>query len=114
VSYDITIGSEDFNYTFNVSKLFYDHIPAERNRGGLCELDGLTGRQASEVLAAAFGRIGESISRDWIHADIGEPKFCARYDADNGWGSAVGALVFLACLMAACNRNPRKKVWVGV
>jgi len=114
VSYDIDIGGTWFNYTFNVSALFYDHIPDSGRGGGLKELDGLTGKRAAEVLAEAFSRIHESIGRDWSHSDVGEPRFCARYDAKNGWGSTVGAIVFLANLMAACQRFPRHKVRVGV
>ncbi len=112
MSYDIYIGSENFNYTFNVSGLFYDHIPAERSRGGLHELEGLTGRQAAIVLADAFERINRTRHSVWSNGKAGDSKFCAKYDSDNGWGSAIGGLVFLANVMAACHANPRKRVRV--
>ena len=45
--------------------------------------------------------------------DVGEPNFCAAYDASNGWGSAVGGLIFLAEILAACAEFQRKKVRVS-
>jgi hypothetical protein len=113
VSYDVWIGEESFNYTSNVSSLFYDHIAQDRNRGGIHELDGLTGKQAVEVLYDAFIALDRSYLNEWREAAVGAPAFCAKYDAPNGWGSAVGAILFLARIMGACARNPRKKVRVS-
>lgn len=114
MSYDVSIGDQSFNYTYNVSALFYDHIPAsEGGRGGLHELDGKTGKQAVAILADAFFRINRTKLDLWERDDIGEPAFCAKYDAANGWGSAVGALIFLAQIMAACAANPRKRIRIS-
>lgn len=110
MSYDVSIGSFDGNYTSNVAALFYEHIPAERSRGGLHELHGLTGRQAVEVLRTAFDRIAET--RRHAGSAVGDAVFCARYDAPNGWGSTVGGLVFLAQILAACAAHPRHRVSV--
>jgi hypothetical protein len=113
MSYDVHIGSFEGNYTYNVSALFYDHIPAERSRGGLNELDGLTGRQAVTVLSEAFSRIHATKLSTWKTEAVGEPEFCAKYDPPSGWGSTVGALIFLAQILAACAENPRCKVRVS-
>lgn len=100
MSYDIDIGGEDFNYTWNLGRLFYDFIPAvDSERGGLHELHGKTGSQARDILSGAFDRMNHS---DAVHRQ--------RYDAPNGWGSTAGAILFLARIMAACNRHPRSKV----
>jgi hypothetical protein len=107
MSYDVYIGDRSFNYTSNVSKLFYDHIP-----DGIHALHGLTGKQAVEVLDGAFNRLNRTRIDLWREHDVGEPRFCAKYDAPNGWGSALGAIVFLAEILAACAQNPRKKVRV--
>lgn len=112
MSYHISIGPFEANYTSNVSALFYDHIPGERPLGGLHELDGLTGREAAAVLSDAFDRIHDTKMGVWRHDTAGEPDFCAKYDAPNGWGSAVGGLIFLAQILAACAKHPRKKVSV--
>ncbi len=112
MSYDITIADKSFNYTSNVAALFYDHIPATDSRGGLHELDGKTGKQAGDILADAFDRIHSTKLSFWRYDTVGEPEFCARYDAPNGWGSTVGALILLSQVMAACYRNPRKRVSV--
>lgn len=113
MSYDVYIGDQSFNYTYNVGGLFWDHIVSETKPGGLYALDGLTGKQALQVLADAFDRIDRTVLHLWEEHQIGEPRFCAKYDAPNGWGSAVGALVFLANIMAACALNPRKKVRIS-
>jgi hypothetical protein len=105
MSYDLYIGDESYNYTSNLAPLFYQHMPAERGQGGLHELHGLTGKQAAEVLGSAFSRIHST------YIACGSAKvFRAKYDAENGWGSTDGALLFLGRFMAACHANPRKKV----
>jgi hypothetical protein len=108
VSYDISIGGEGFNYTSNLAPLFYEHIPPQHGeRGGLHELNGLTGKQACAVLSNAFERIHGT------YINSGSTRqFRAKYDAENGWGSTDGALLFLARIMAACHANPRTKVSV--
>lgn len=118
MSYDVSIGDFSENYTSNVAALFYEHIPAtDEKKGGLHALDGLTGKQASQVLRQAWSRIHNTKLDCWrasTHKEtvVGEPEFCARYDAPNGWGSTVGALIFLAEITSACACNPRKKVSV--
>lgn len=113
MGYDVSIGDASLNYTSNVAALFYDHIPAtEANRGGLHELHGKTGKQAAAILAEAWERIWRTKHDLWETDAVGEPEFCARYDAPNGWGSTVGGLIFLAQIMGACSANPRKIVQV--
>lgn len=112
MSYDVSIGDESFNITSNVGKLFYDHIPQVDSEGGLHELDGKTGKQAFMILSGAIEKINRTRIDLWRESDVGEQKFCARYDAKNGWGSTVGAILFLTRVMAACVRNPRNKVSV--
>jgi hypothetical protein len=113
MSYDIQIADKYFNQTWNLSAIFYDHIPVVDSRGGLHELDGKTGKQAAVILAEAFERISNTRLKFYQDGIRGEPEFCAKYDAPNGWGSTVGALIFLARLMAACFEHPRSKVTVS-
>lgn len=112
MSYDVSIGDSSFNYTSNVAALFYDHIPAERSRGGLHELHGLTGKQASELLRQTWGHIHSTYLNEWKSGEVGAARFRVKYDPPNGWGSTVGALIFLAEITSACHANPRKKVSV--
>lgn len=104
MSYDVSIGGCEFNYTYNVSQLFYDHIPKFRDRGGLSELHGLTGRKAVDVLEVALNDISRKVH---------DPAFAKQYDPANGWGSTIGAITFLACILAACASNPRSKVTIS-
>lgn len=108
MSYDVYIGDFSANYTFNVSNLFYDHIEDMGNGGGLNEIDNKTGSEVAGILAKAFDRIYETKNSMWSHDEIGERAFCAKYDAPNGWGSAVGGIVFLARIMAAAASNPEE------
>lgn len=101
MSYDVSIGDQSFNYTYNLSAFFRDHMPE-----GINGLSGLTGKQAAASLSAAFVQIHTTYGR------TGKAHICAKYDAPNGWGSVVGALIFLGRLMAACQANPRKRVHV--
>ena len=94
MSYDVSIGEYDGNYTYNVSSLFYDYM-----EGGLPALDGMTGRQAANVLAGFWSRVNT--------ARIADPAFGARYDAPNGWGDTLGALIFIGEITAACAQHPR-------
>lgn len=114
MSYDLNIGEESFNYTFNVSKLFYDHMPADETseRGGLHTLDGCTGKEAAGKIAKALLEIERTRHNLWENGAVGEPKFGIKYDAPNGWGSAIGGIIFLSLVMAACYQNPRKRLRV--
>ena len=118
MSYDVSVGQVCLNYTSNGSALFYDHMPpgesdnASHLRGGLWTLHGLTGSQAAKLIADAFDRIDETRCKLWRTDDVGEPELCKLYDSPNGWGSTIGALLFLARIQAACIRNPRAKVEV--
>ncbi len=107
MSYDVSIGDFSGNYTSNVSGLWYDHMPE-----GLRGLNGKTGKKAAEIIGEGFDAIHRTMLKTWRDGVVGEPEFCAKYDAKNGWGSTVGALVFLAQIMAACQRYPRRKLRV--
>jgi len=117
MSYYISVGDQSLNYTSNGCALFYDHIPALDSRGGLHELDGKTGAQAVAIIGEAWSRIHTTKLDVWRShignvAVVGEPEFCAKYDPPNGWGSTVGALIYLGQIMAMCAANPRKRVRV--
>ena len=114
MSYDVDIGDHSFNYTYNVSKLFYDHIPETHGQpGGVYALHGLTGKQAAKVIGSFFNNVCETKNTLWKSDVVGEPDFCARYDAPNGWGSTIGGLLFMAIIFVACIENPRKIVRVS-
>jgi len=114
MSTDIWIGEKSFNYTHNCSAVWYDHIPDTGKGGGFREIAGMTGKQAFPILSAAFDRLDQTRHGLWVSGAVGEPRMSARYDAPNGWGSLIGALIFMACIMAACAENPRKKVGLSI
>lgn len=113
MSYDVSIGPRSFNYTSNASALFYDHIADVTAGGGIHELHGKTGREACQIIQEALERINRTRHDLWSVNAVGEPKFFARYDAPNGWGSALGAILFLSQILGACAEHPRKRVSVS-
>lgn len=108
MSYDVTVGEESFNYTSNVSKLWYDHID-----GGLADIHGKTGAEVAVILANSFARLRETYLRVWESGGFGATAFNQMYDAPNGWGSTVGAIIFIGEILAACLRNPTETVHVS-
>lgn len=107
MSYDVYIGDSHFNYTFNGSQLWYQHI-----NGGLPALDGLKGSEAAEKIGDAFTALRETYVRMWKPNEVGAASFRAQYDAPNGWGSTVGILIFMGEIMTACIRNPNETLRV--
>lgn len=109
MSYDVSIGDCSFNYTSNVSHFLYKHFPNGNGLHGIC---GMTGKQAQ----SEFSGFWESVHRELIdlckEGDVGEPNLCARYDAPNGWGSLVGAIIFISRIQSACEKYPRRKISV--
>lgn len=107
MSYDVTIGHANFNYTSNVSALFYDHFP---NGKGLRGIHGMTGRQAAIEIGRAFEAMNNTRYQLYVDHVPGEPRMEQRYNAKNGWGSMAGALMFLGQIAGACARYPRHRV----
>lgn len=115
MSYDVDIAGKSFNFTYNVSPLFYEHFPSNEDgeRRGLNSLDGLTGKQAMSRIADFWESLERERHNLWVSAEVGEPRLCAKYDAKNGWGSLVGALIFIAQIQSACAENPRHRVRIS-
>lgn len=112
MSYDVWVGREHFSYTYNLSKLFHTHLRGSGERTGIQALDDLTGREAVDIISRGMNSIEREMLSTWRHEQPGQPEFLAKYDAPNGWVSTIGAVIFLARLMDACRRHPRKRLWV--
>lgn len=116
MSYDVTIGRFSRNYTSNVGKLFHKHITVAgvvEDTTGLQALHGMTGAEASGWLALAWKSINSERNKLWKQDAVGEPEMEKLYNAPNGWGSLVGALVFLGELTAACGQHPSQIIHVS-
>lgn len=114
MSYDVYIGEDWVNFTSNCSALWYDHIPDSGKGGGLREIDGMTGAEAARLISSSFNQMNATRHSMWEANVIGEPKMSAKYDAKNGWGSLIGAILFMGQIIDMCLRNPRKKVRVSL
>ena len=112
MSYDVSIGDFDVNYTSNVSAVFHDHIK-NGNLTGLQAIDGLYGFHASKILYGAWSNLNATRHAMYVDGVVGEPAMQAKYDAPNGWGSLVGALVVLGKITAACAQYPHEMVSVS-
>lgn len=114
MSYDVCIGEFNSNQTYNLSKLFYAYIFDEKgNSIGIKGLHDKTGAEAFLLLQKAFDLIDNAMYDGHSECEVGLPKFCAKYDPPNGWGSTIGGLVFMSRFMAACAANPELKVSVS-
>ena len=96
MSYDMSIGNETFNYTYNVSKMWYSCY----KKKGIRKHYGLTGKQAIPVLQGLY-----------THMILNNEKL-KEYNPVNGWGDFDGALKFVSDLMKASVNN-LDEVWVG-
>lgn len=90
MSYDVTVGTQEFNYTSNMGQFFADFAvhPAD-----------LHGEQPYEV---AF-KISLALSDI---ARYGFEELTYDYDAPNGWGTVEGAIQFLLDIYMACITEP--------
>jgi hypothetical protein len=96
MSYDMGIGPLDFNYTYNVAKMWYASEPEK----GIRAIYGLTGEQALPVLR----NMRAYMEDHWAEM--------LSYEPSNGWGSAKGAHEFLSDLIRASIDWPNDK-WDG-
>ena len=91
MSYDISIGKLDLNYTSNVASMWNDAMPELRLR----DMHGKTGKECLPHLLAGVVYMMRWPSRP-----------------DNGWGDRHGAMEVLAQLAEACAKHPRAKMHV--
>ena len=89
MSYDVTIGDEYFNYTYNLAQFFKHHDARP------VEWDGQKAGAVAPLIADAFPRIS-----------LRGPVELDSYNPYNGWGSWQGATVWLTDVMIACLENP--------
>lgn len=73
----------------------------------------MTGMEAIVFLNGFWQSVDQERVRMWRHDDVGETKFRAKYDSENGWGSLVGALVFMGDFTSACALYPHDKISVS-
>ena len=96
MSYDMSIGDSDFNYTYNVSKMWYACYPNK----GIREHYGHTGRQALPTLRKLRNYMEEN------------QETLIEFEPENGWGSYRGALQFVNELIEASLDYPNA-IWLG-
>ena len=96
MSYDMSIGEEDFNFTYNVAKMWYAAIPDK----GIRAFYGMTGKEAVKVQQHIFNYM------------VDNKEELMQYEPSNGWGSYDGALKFVAKLIVASLNNP-DEIWEG-
>ena len=96
MSYDISIADEEFNYTYNVSGMWYDCFPEK----GIREFYGMTGGESIPVLRKLRDHMEDNRDR------------LIEMEPDNGWGSFEGALGFVNRLIGAAFACPAS-TWEG-
>ena len=94
MSFDFQIGNEDFNYTYNVSPMFYACYPEH----GIRIIDGFIGKRAEFNL---------NVLREYM---IEHARELEAMNPTNGWGDYIGALQLVNNLLHASQRHPIK-IW---
>ena len=95
MSYDMSIGDEHFNITYNIAPMFYSH-----NELGIRFIYGKTGKQAMGLLYKML-----------VHFKNNKDDL-QEMNPINGWGSYDGTVRFIENIIEASNNNRRKK-WRG-
>tara|TARA_B100000745_G_scaffold23857_1_gene15875 strand:+ start:128 stop:571 length:444 start_codon:yes stop_codon:yes gene_type:complete len=119
-----------FNYTSNMSSFWKAYIvrrqheyvgdeSIEEDLYGLWALEGLTGEEALPYLKDFFKEIYADIYKDDCNGSVysskekdGLNKLRRKYDAENGWGCMVSAMIVTSELMCACAEYPKAKLWM--
>lgn len=96
MSYDMHIGHEQFNYTWNVSPMWYKAYPEK----GIRLHYGMLGKSAIQPLRTLREYMEDN--RDTL----------VKLNPENGWGDYDGALQFVTNLINASIRNP-DEIWEG-
>jgi hypothetical protein len=81
----------EFNYTYNVSQMWYEIYPDDE---GMVQLDGMTGQEAAPKIQKA------------IEEMLSKPAKMKKFQPANGWGSYEGFLQFLKDVLEACKECP--------
>ena len=89
-------GDTTFNYTYNVSKMWYAAQPEE----GIRCIYGKNGKDALDEL---------KVIREYMEEHEEE---CRKMEPSNGWGTYEGAYEFILELMMECRKYP-KEIWYG-
>ena len=101
------------NHTSNTSAFWHEVITVwssneegkEQTETGLKALHGMKGKDAALALEVAVRNV-----HTLMHEE-GDIKL-SRFDAKNGWGSALSAFLFMVEIMVACKNHPKKTLWV--
>ena len=123
MSYDISVGEKNWNVTYNLGKMFHEHIPAvEQDDGivtnsGLKRLNNMKGKDAVPIIGQFFTNLYKERNQlavkrhnNFNDETRGEPELSEKYDPKNGWGSMIGGLIFLGELMAECALHPESVI----
>ena len=99
MSYDLSIGNEDFNYTWNGNKMWYEAVDKLfKLDSGIRFIYGLRGEDVEHRLIDVLG---------WI---LRNRELCESYQSKNGWGTVDDAIEFLLRLIKASHDNPNE-IW---
>ena len=96
MGYAMSLGQDDFNYTYNVSKMWYSCYPDK----GIREIYGKTGRDAAPILFKLAEYMQDNKDK------------LLEFEPENGWGSFDGAYEFVLKLLDSSLRQP-DEIWEG-
>lgn len=81
----------NFNYTYNVARMWYNIYPDDK---GMVFIDGLTGLEAKPKLEFALKEL------------LGNKLYYEQMNPPNGWGNYETFVEFIKNLISACEEYP--------
>ena len=94
MSLDLIIGDKDFNYTYNLSHIWYKCYP---DAEGMVDIEGLTGKEAQSIINLVIEMILLNYE-EW-----------ATLDPDNFWGDLDSFYLWLCELRLESIKQPNEK-----
>lgn len=104
MSYDLKLGEEEFNITYNASYLFdgYGISGNGKSNDGIRTIYGNTGKEAEVILRSMV----DGILDNYTHYRSLE------WENFEGFGSIEKTLIFLMTCIVACKKEPLE-IWTG-
>ncbi len=101
MSYDMSLGQDDFNYTWNGNEMWYAAVRELYNsEKGIRYFYGMTGKEAAIVQTKILA---------WI---LDHKELCETFQSGNGWGTVHDGLLFITALIKSSIKQP-DEIWEG-
>jgi hypothetical protein len=95
MSLDLKLGDKEFNYTYNLSHVWYKCYP---EADGMVDIEGLSGKDSQSNISLVIEMILLNYD-EWV-----------KENPDNGWGDLDSFYLWLCKLRLECIKQPNE-IW---